>query len=160
MSDIPNGRYKARAIDAILGETMKGKAQLEITWEVIEGEHEGAQVTSQHFFTGGAKPITLAMMRHIGWSDGADLDTLRGTATISLYEHTYEGETSQKVRVYTPNAGGYRTPENKRKSPSAAKAFLDRLGGNGGDAFDTPDPATPPPMPGDDAAPGKDDLPF
>lgn len=172
---IPNGRYVARAVDAILGESGRGKEQLEITWEILgvkgddgktaECEHTGAQVVSQHYFTGGAKPITMAMMKHVGWTEGADLDTLRGSASITLYDDTYQGETTQKVKVFVPQSGsgGYRTPEGKRKSPAAAKAFLSRLGdggGSSGGAFDDVPTDDPPPMPGDDAAPGTDDLPF
>lgn len=153
-----NGKYTARVVGAILGESKNGKDQLEIMWEIIDGPEEGAQVSSQHYFTGGAKPITIEMMRHLGWTDGAELDTMRGTCKISVYEEEYRGELNQKVRVLTPRTGGYLTPENKRKSPSAAKAFLSRLTANsGGDAFGSDDPGTPPPMPGDDA---KDDLPF
>lgn len=157
---IPNGRYHARAIGAVLGQSKGGKDLLEILWEIVDGPEEGGQVTSQSYFTGGAKPITIEMMRHLGWTDGADLDSIRGTATISIYDEEYQGQINQKVRVFVPRAGGFQTPENKRKSPEAAKAFLLRLtGGNSGDAFDD-DPGTPPPMPGDDAKPGSDDLPF
>lgn len=159
MSSIPNGRYQAQAIDAFMGESNGGKAVLEVVWEIIEGEHAGARVSSLSYFTGGAKQITLDMMRHIGLQ-GSDLDTMRGKASISLYDDTYKGETTQKVRVFVPRADGTLTPENKRKSPAAAKALLESMMRDGsGDAFDD-DPGTPPPMPGDDAKPGSDDLPF
>lgn len=155
---IPNGRYQAQVVEAIMGESYGGKDQLEIIWEIIEGEHTGARCSSLSYFSGGAKPITIEMMRYLGWTDGAGLEAITGKATISLYDDTYHGETTQKVKVYVPRAGGVQTPENKRKSPAASKAFLSRLTNGGGDAFD--DPGTPPPMPGDDAKPGSDDLPF
>lgn len=123
---IPNGRYEARAVEAILGETNSGKEQLEIVWEIIGGEHEGAQCSSMSYFTGGAKPITIELMRFLGWSEGADLDSIRGTATISLYDEAYNGELRQKVRAYVPRAG-VQTPANKRKNPAQTKAFLSRL---------------------------------
>jgi hypothetical protein len=156
---IPNGRYEATAVNAILGETKGGKMQLEVIWEIAEGDHIGAQVSSMHYFTGEAKAWTLAMMAHAGCKDN-DLDTLRGKCSITLYDDEYKGEVRQKVRVNVPNPDGIQTPENKRKSASAAKTFLDRLtSGNGGGAFDGVD--SPPDMPGDDAKPGSDDpLPF
>jgi hypothetical protein len=160
MSDVPNGRYQAQAVNVILGETRTGKEQMEIVWEICDGEHAGAQVTSLHYFTGGAKPITVELMKHLGWKEGGDLDLMRGKASITVYEETFNGMPQQKVRAFVPSADGIKTPENKRKSPAASKAFLSRLTGNGGgDAFDD-DPGTPPPMPGDDAKPGSDDLPF
>lgn len=152
-----NGTYNARVVGALLGETRSGKDQLELLWEVIDGPEEGAQISSQHYFSGGAKPITLEVMQHLGWTAGADLDSIRGTCKISVYSEEYQGEIRQKVRVLTPRSGGFQTPDNKRKSPAAAKSFLARLtGGSSGDAFDD----GPPPMPGDDAKPGSDDLPF
>jgi hypothetical protein len=156
---IPNGRYQAQVVEAIMGESHGGKDQLELIWEIAEGEHAGARVSSLSYFTGGAKAITLEMMKHLGWKEGDGLETITGKASISLYDDTYRGETTQKVKVYVPRADGTQTPESKRKSPAAAKAFLSRLTNSGGDAFDD-DPGTPPPMPGDDAKPGSDDLPF
>lgn len=152
---IPNGRYAAQAINAFMGEN-NNKHHIEVVWEVLEGEHQGAQVSSMHYLTGGAKEFTLAMMKHAGCVNN-DLDTLRGKCSITVYDDEYKGETRQKVRVFVPNPDGLQTPEKKRKSSSAAKAFLDRLGG-GGDAFeDSAD--SPPPMPGDDAK-DPDALPF
>jgi len=157
---IPNGRYQAQAIEAFMGESYGGKPLLEVRWEIIEGEHTGARCSSVSYMHGGAKDITLEMMRYLGWKEGDGLDTITGKASISLYDDTYKGETTQKVRVFVPRADGTLTPENKRKSPAAAKAFLASLtsGGGAGDAFD--DPGEPPPMPGDDAKPGSDDIPF
>jgi hypothetical protein len=157
---IPNGRYAARAIEAVLGESKNGKALLEIVWEITEGPEEGATVSSMNYFTGAAKPITIELMKHLGWSEGAELEAIRGTCTISIFEEEYNGELRQKVRAYVPRAG-VQTPENKRKSPAAAKAFLERLTGGGGEAFETEDlPPEAHAAARKDAPKDGDDLPF
>jgi len=142
-----NGKYNAEIVDVVMGETRNGKEQLELVWKIGE-----ETVSSFSYFTGGAKPITLRMLDHLGWKPGADLSAMIGaTNDIALYDETYNGETRQKVRVLIPwvATGGVQTPEDKRYSSARAKSFLASL---------TAEPGADPlagAMEGDD-----DDLPF
>jgi hypothetical protein len=76
---ISDGKYTAKLVTAALCETAKGKAVLELGWEILDEDTKGEVVTSYHYFTGGAKTITIETMRALGWSEKTDLLAMVGT---------------------------------------------------------------------------------
>lgn len=125
---LPLGRYEeAEIVDAIYAEIGEyRKPRIELVWSAIDpttGEPDTE--SSLHWFTGGAKDISLQALRHLGWKPGEDLSGLIGVKNqINVTERTSEGKTYRDAKPYIPFGGGVRTSDRERKSQAAAKAFL------------------------------------
>jgi hypothetical protein len=164
---IEEGTFRARAVDADLGWTQGGKPQVAVTFEILEGEDTGRNITWYGYFTDRTKERTIESLRFCGWKgdDISDLSSVNGDGEVSLViEHEeYEGKTRAKVQWV--NGGGARLA--KPMDANDAKAFAAKLkgivagvdakmksgGGRGGGPAPSLGDEAPPPI--DD-----DDIPF
>lgn len=130
MPIIMEGTVRARAIDGELGFTKAGKPQVAITFEILEGEDSGRNITWYGYFTEATKERTIESLRYCGWKgdDLSDLSSINGEAEVSLViEHDeYEGKTRAKVQ-WVNSGGGARLA--KPMNQDDAKAFAAKMKG-------------------------------
>jgi hypothetical protein len=136
------GRYRAKAVQAALGETSTGKPQVGIEFELLD--HPGQTINYFGYFTDETFSRTVESLRACGWSSD-DLSDLTGIDTneVSLVvEHEeYDGKTRAKVR-WVNRTGGLalkaQMPADKAKAFGAQmKGRIKALGiqgANGPDA--------------------------
>lgn len=104
------GRYRARAVQAALGETSTGKEQIAVEFETLDEEGApGEHITWFGFFTEKSLEHTVRALRVCGWR-GDDINNLDGISDneVSLVvEHEeYEGKVSAKVKWVNAPGGG------------------------------------------------------
>ena len=109
-----DGFYMAKLVEATMCETQKGSPMLVLGWEIMDAGFEGTRVESQHFFTGGAKSISIETMKDCGWDESEDLLCMLGT-TKSLQAKT-DPEYGQQWRPWTKRT--------KPMDKSKARSFL------------------------------------
>lgn len=125
----PPGTYRARAVDAQLGETSSGKEQVAISFQLLHPGFEGQHLAYYGSFSERALPITLKALRACGWvgNDLADLTGIGSSEVNLVVEHEeYEGRIQARVRWVNSIATGL---VKKQLDPTAAKAFAARMRG-------------------------------
>jgi hypothetical protein len=128
---IPQGRYKARCVEAALSKTSTGREQVAALLEVTQGEHAGEQLTWYGHFTDKTTERTFESLRHLGW-EGDDLTDLRGidaneVSVVIEHEEGQDGRTYPRVKWINGNGGGLAVKE--RLDDAAARAFAARMKG-------------------------------
>src|SRR5258708_6614487 len=99
---LPVGKYRARAIDAQLGETKTGKEQVIVRFELLEDGFEGKAITWFGVFaTDKMSRRNLEGLRACGWR-GNDINNLDGVGDcdveIEVEHDTWQGKTSARVK--------------------------------------------------------------
>lgn len=180
---LPEGKYKARAIEGGLGESKNGNAQAAVLFRITGGDRDGDTITWYGSFSknkgeGTKTPLqrTVETLRACGWSgdDISDLSSIAESNEIDVglvVEHSeWEGKMQAKVKWVNRGGGlGLTTP----MKPDSAKAFAAKMRGeilaaskgikpaaksaNGGAHPNAPGSSYGPPA---DREPGEDDLGF
>ena len=122
---IPEGNYRARAVEADLAHAKTGSEQVAVAFEIVERDNQGAQVTWYGYFTEKTRERTLRSLRYCGW-DGASLADLSsvGTAEVEIvieHEPDQNGVLRERVRWVNRVGGGLRLPN--RMTGEEAKRF-------------------------------------
>jgi hypothetical protein len=111
---IPEGKYKAKARSAQLGEASTGAEQIGIEFEIIDGEQKGSRYSYYGTFGEAAVEITLKAMRAAGWQgdDVTDLASLNRPDTpdcqIVIAHEEYpkgSGKMHTKIKWVNPFGG-------------------------------------------------------
>ncbi len=104
MSNIQAGRYIGRAAGVPqMGESKNGSPQIGVMIELLDEEERVFDTVNFYgSLTGGATPITLRMLRDLGWT-GDSLEDWTGLGTVKAdvdiaYE-TWEGKDRMKVQI-------------------------------------------------------------
>jgi hypothetical protein len=128
------GIYKGRPIEAVLACTESNKEYIGVTFEVSEGEHEGARITAQLWMTEKAEKYSRATLEKLGWTGNAK--NVNGAFTLELPDtavpfcvktEEYNGRTSLKVDwIVNPPYG---VKEGDKLSGRAAQDLLTRIKG-------------------------------
>ncbi len=122
------GTYRARALDAALGSTSKGKEQVAVKFDLLD--FPGQSITWFGYFTEATTNSTFRALRTAGWkgsdlSDLSDLSNPEGPEVYLVIEHeTYENKKIAKVR-WVNSAGGMAL--KSRLEPDQAKAFAAKM---------------------------------
>lgn len=107
---IPEGKYRAKARSAEIGEAKTGTVQVQVDFEFTGGALAGQHINWFGFFTEKTLERTLESMRHAGWQ-GEDPDNLSSLARADVpevelvIEHEdglpdeQTGEVKQRARV-------------------------------------------------------------
>ena len=120
-----DGRYAARAVQAVLGRTKGGAPQVAVEFKLENGQTR----TWYGYFTEGTRDRTIESLRICGWR-GTDLDDLSGVDTndVSLVIETeeWEGKKIQKIQ-WVNKLGGIALVE--RMGEGEARAFAASMKG-------------------------------
>lgn len=128
--EIPNGTYRARGTQGMLGETSTGKEQVAVEFELLEEGFVGTRIAWFGYFTDKTQARTIETLRNCGWQ-GTDLTNLEGVdaneVSLVIEQEEYEGKWSPRVRwVNIPGSGlALKSPLSADK----AKAFAARMRG-------------------------------
>jgi hypothetical protein len=127
------GRYRARAIQAGLGETSTGKEQVAVEFETVnEDGSPGEHITWFGFFTEKSLEHTVKALRACGWR-GDDLTNPEGIGdnevAIVVEHEEYNGEVRAKVKwVNAPGSGlGLKTTLDSGRAASFAAQMRNRI---------------------------------
>jgi len=125
------GKYTARATDVALGMTETGKEQIAVSFEVVDGDQAGEEITWYGYFTEKTAERTIESLRHMGWQ-GNDLaaiavDQLPNEVSIVVDADEYNGVTRMKVQWV--NRAGAGLALRTRMAPDAASSFAARMKG-------------------------------
>ena len=168
---LPEGKYKARPVEAGLGESKAGNPQAAVLFRIIGGEHDNSTITWYGSFSknkgeGTKTPLqrTVESLRACGWQgdDLSDLSSINEANEIDVglvIEHDeYQGKVSAKVKWVNRGGGlGLTTP----MKTDSAKAFAAKMRGEVLAASKNIQPAKPsshPNAPGNNQRePGSDD---
>jgi hypothetical protein len=107
MSDlIENGRYRARAIDAVLGVADTGTKQVAVLFDLLD--HPGHAIAWYGYFTEKTEERTIESLIHAGWTGDnlASLDGLGSTEVQLVVEHEQNQKGEVIARVKWVNAAG------------------------------------------------------
>ena len=126
---IPPGTYRAKAVEAQLGETSGGAEQVAISFAVLTPGFEQHHLAYYGTFGEKALPITVKALRACGWQ-GLDLSDLSGIdaneVSLVVEHEEYQGVT--RARVKWVNEGGGALLK-KQLDPQAARTFAQRMRG-------------------------------
>lgn len=129
---IPNGTYRARAVDIQFAFADTGTEQVAVTFELLDdGEHKGAKITWYGFFTDSAQTRTVEGLRTCGCAfEGGDITDTRGfdknEVDIVVQIESFQGKTQSRVRWV--NARGLNRPAVKNAMSVAQKSdFASRM---------------------------------
>jgi hypothetical protein len=169
------GTYRAKAVEAALGETDTGKEQVAVQFRLLDFEPQ--TITWYGYFTEKTTESTFRALRTAGWKgqdlmDLSDLCAPAETPEVHLVvEHeTYTntaGETKTQAKVRWVNGTGGLAIK-KALDPNKAKAFAARMKGQFA-AYDaqskngSPKPAAKPAKghgPDGEESPFRDEIPF
>jgi hypothetical protein len=111
MSILPEGTYRAKAIDYAVGEAGTGTQQIGVACQIVQGPAANQVRTWYGFFSDDAIEVTIKAMRAMGWATNSldDLDEiLRGKEFDIVIEHEADKEDPRKMRdrIRWINAGG------------------------------------------------------
>lgn len=126
---LPEDQYPVRVAEAEMDESSTGNDMLKVTYEVTEGEHEGAKLYDNFSFSKGALWKLAQMLIAAGYEDvededlDLDLDELIDSElTVEVAHEKYEGKNRAKVIDYIPSEGEEEEPEPEPKKKSKGKA--------------------------------------
>lgn len=127
--ELPNGTYRARATQGVLGESKSGKEQVVVQFELLEPDYANQTISWYGFFTDATCERTFESLRIMGWQ-GTNLDDLTGVdaneVSLVIENEEWEGKTRAKVRWVNAVGGmGLLAP----LAPDKAKAFAARMRG-------------------------------
>jgi hypothetical protein len=110
MSNIANGTYRAKPIEAKLGQTAAGNPQVGVLFEVTQdGPEKGKRITWYGYFTEKTEERTLESLRHCGWvgDDITQLGSLKSDVAIVIEAEPDQKDASvMRPRVKWVNSGG------------------------------------------------------
>lgn len=162
---LPPGKYRARAIEAALGETKTQKEQVVVRFELLDEGYEDQTITWFGVFaTDKMSRRVLEGLRACGWY-GDDLGDLSGVTEnvvdLEVEHDTWQGRTTARVKWVNRRGAG---PAIKPMAPERARAFAARMRGLAASIKPGPEgraaPCAPPPR-GSPQGPGDDDfIPF
>jgi len=119
------GVFRAKAIDAFLGETSKKHSPyVGLTFRITEGLHAGEHVEAQLWLSDRAIDWTVVGLIHCGWKHAPDIDNLEGVGDKEVeivveLEQTERGEYT-KVR-YINSLESKRTRLSGERAAELAK---------------------------------------
>jgi hypothetical protein len=127
--ELPNGRYRARAVQGVLGRTSKGTEQVAVEFQLYDAEGvPGASITWFGYFSDATFERTIESLRHCGWV-GDDLSDLTGIdsneVSLVIENEEYQGKLYPKVRWVNAPGGGVALRE--QLSATEAKSFAQRM---------------------------------
>jgi hypothetical protein len=127
MDLVPAGKYRSRAIEAVLGETGTGKEQVVVRFEILNEGFDGHTVPWYAVFaTDKMSRRILEGLRACGW-DGDDLSDLSGVSDndveIEVEHHEWNGRVNARVKWVNKLGGPIVTPI----PPERARAFAARM---------------------------------
>lgn len=127
MSNLTNGTYRARAIEAHLGESSRGTPQIVLVFRVEGGAADGDHITAYLYFSDAAAKRSMESLRACGWqgTDIEDLSTVgsRDCEIVLAYEE-YEGR--ERLKVQWINEIG-RVATVAEMKPDARRAFAAKM---------------------------------
>lgn len=110
MSNIANGTYRAKPVDAKLGMTAGGKEQVGVLFEVTQdGAEKGKRITWYGYFTEKTEERTLESLRHCGWTgdDITQLASVKNEVNIVIEaEPDQKDPKTMRAKVKWVNSGG------------------------------------------------------
>lgn len=127
MSDIPQGKYKARAVagSAVYGTTSAGHDQLTIEMNIPS---LGRNVFTYLYFSEKAKPYALARLKALGWDGGPGMETIdKNEVDLQIKYEMWEGKQRMRCEIDTFAQGA--------QGGQDARSFFKKLSvesGNGG----------------------------
>lgn len=126
---LPDGRYKARALDMQLGLTAANKEQVGVEFEITDPDHAGIRLTWYGYFTDKTAERTLQSLRFCGWKSD-DLTDSTGISDneveLVIEAEEYNGQKRPKIQWVNKLGGiGMKSPMNEAQR----KAFAQRMKG-------------------------------
>jgi hypothetical protein len=125
------GTHKARLNAAAPCFTKTGKRQLEVEFEIVEGELKGSYVGDFWSAEGKARPFIAGALKLCGWDGGKSLLPSAGknVVEINIYEEEYRGNKNQRIRVNRPRTvlktkSGLQSKSEDRLDPEQADNLL------------------------------------
>ncbi len=97
---IPEGTYRAQAVDGHLGYTSKNNEQVVVRFAIVGGPHDGESVQWFGFFTDACFDRTIRSLRYCGWQgdDVADLTGIDANEVDIVVGHNeYKGKITPRV---------------------------------------------------------------
>ena len=99
------GTYLAKALGMQEGFAQTGTPQVEVRFEVVDGEEKGAQIIWYGYLTDAAYERTIEALRHTGWTGGPDSNDVcdhdgcgSQLCKIVVEEEDYNGKVRLRVR--------------------------------------------------------------
>lgn len=126
---IADGVYRARAIQAALGQASTGSTQVAVEFDILTEGMEGQHITWFGYFTDATFERTVEALRTCGWQ-GDDLSDLAGVdaneVDIVVEQEEYNGKVSAKVKwINKPGGMALKAP----MSTDQAKQFASEMKG-------------------------------
>ncbi len=131
MSEIRNGVYRGRGLQAALGRAGTGKEQVAVQFQLMDADGvSGPTITWYGYFTDSTYERTVESLRHCGWA-GDDLSDLSGIDTnevsLVIENEEYEGKATPKVKWVNAPGGGLALKE--QLSADEARSFAAQMKG-------------------------------
>lgn len=130
------GNHKAKLAAAAPCFTRTGKRQLEVEFEIVEGEFAGAHVGDFFGAEGKARPFLAENLRLCGWDGSKNLFPSCGTkiVEINIFEEEYQGQMNQRIRINRPRTvlrtkPGLMSKSEDRMAEDQSNDFLADLAG-------------------------------
>lgn len=129
--DIKDGRYKAKARQAVLAKAGTGTPEVAVEFILADPSLEGQGITWHGFLTDKTFDRTVESLRHCGWK-GDDLSILEGVDANEVElvienEANDEGDSYPRVRWVNRLGGGLAVKDPMK--PDEAKAFAAKMKG-------------------------------
>lgn len=129
--EIPDGRYRARGIEAALGKTSTGKEQVAVLFQLMDAEGNPTNTITWHgYFTEKAWERTVESLRNCGW-EGDDISDLSGVdrneVSLVIEAEEYQGAWTSKVKWV--NAPGSGLALKDQLQPHEAQSFAQQMRG-------------------------------
>lgn len=152
------GTYRAKAVEATLGETKSGKEQVAVRFRLLDGDVEGQSITWYGYFTDKTIDGSFRALRTAGWrgqdlSDLTDIGREDAPEVLLVIEHEIDQAGQPRPRVRWVNSAGGIGVKNVL-SGDKAKAFAAKMRGRLA-AFDQQNRGAAP-----KAQTAADDMPF
>ena len=132
---IPEGRWRARGVNAVLGYTSNDHEQVgvELVFSSDQDEEvDGLHITWYGQFTEKSEDHTLKALRTLGWA-GDNIADLTGidrneVELVVVHEEDLQGVLRARVRFINP-VGGTGVAMKNKMSEDQARAFAERMRG-------------------------------
>ena len=130
MSNIPNGKYRAKAKEWLLTE-IGANATPAVSVDFVFSDPELGKIIWDGWLTDAAADRTLEALRYCGW-EGTDINDLQGLdaneVELVIEQEDYNGRSYPKVK-WVNRAGGlaHKTPLVGDKARAFAQTMKDRI---------------------------------